>query len=321
MNKELTLKTRWAYLLFCIGAVLMLFSSFFIFSNLKASNIYEKIRYLVKPHLKSEEIYYYQHVISDISQAIQLTKGNADYYNKKADYLAKAAKNGFSEEFGIGEKDIEGLYMKAIELNPAFFLYHIELGSFYVDQGRLKEAKEELMKAYELYPVEPQVKEQLREYYLILARKYFEEGDDREGFKMLLLARSWEPYYFIVDHIEIGRIIKKASQVSWYGKKKRMIYVTKVQSDYYDFKEQGFPHEKIPLTVRAYLKKQPQRVMLYGKYANPDRFQLIEASPQYIVYEAKVESFPENIYLDNFRIETHPAITIDKIELINDDFR
>ena len=210
--------------------------------------------------------------------------------------------------------------MKAIELNPVFFSYHLELGRFYTDQGRFKEAKEELMTAYELYPIEAQVKEYLREYHLILARKFFEEKNDKEAFKALLLARMWEPGYFIYHAREREEIIDDVSNAFWDHGKRKMTYAAQVQSDYYDFQEQGFPHEKIPITAKVYFKEHPQKVILYGQYAKPDRFKRIEGTPQYIIYEAKIESFPENIYLDSFRIETDPPATIEKIELINEGF-
>ena len=304
-------------MLFTVGAIPIIFASFFVFSNFRANTLDKKAKFLVKPYyVRSELVYYYQDKLELISKAIQLSKGNAEYYADKADYLQKAVKDDVAKELIIYKKDIEELYKKAIELNPANFLYHFQLGWFYTNEERFEEAEKELIKSRELYSINPKLQYYLAKYYLKRSKKAPMEKEDLETFKLLLrvLELAWGKRWEFLG--EIKERIKDSSHISWDNKKQQLIYTADLGSSKYDFKEQGFPHGKIPILIRIYSKIPPQEVVLYRKYTRFDTFERIEDVAGLTIYEVKVMSFPEDAYLDDLRIETYPAAIIDKIEIV-----
>ena len=314
--REIRLKTSGAYLLFIAGTLPIIFSSFFVFSNFRATVLDKKAKFLVKPYyVKSELVYYYQDKLDLISKAIQLSKGNAKYYTDKADYSQGIIKDDLARELFVNKKDVEELYKKAIGLNPANFLYHFDLGWFYTNEERFKEAEEELLKSYNLYPSEFQVQEHLVRYYLKRSKKELVEKGEWGIFKTLLQAIKFVKYKRWEFLGDIKEIIEELPSISWDEKEQQLIYAADLGSDKYDFKEKGFPHEKIPLIIRLYFKELAQEVVLYRGYVRADIFKKIKATPEFTIYEVKIKSFPQDTYLDDFRIETHPATIIDKIEI------
>ena len=247
---------------------------------------------------------------------MQLSKGNAERYTEKSDYLQKAIKDGATKELFIDKKEIEELYKKAIVLNPTNFLYHFKLGQFYANEERLEEAEKELIKSLNLYPINSEVRLYLARYYLKRIKKEFVEKEEGEIFRSLLIAiniakhKRWELLK------EIKEVIKELPSISWDEREQQLIYKADLGSDRYDFKEENFSHEKIPLTIRLYIEGPVQEVILYRRYVRSKIFRKIGVISEYTIYEVKIDSFPEDTYLDDFRIETYPATVIDKIEIV-----
>lgn len=310
-----------------LGAVsiIIIICSFFVFTNLKATLLYEKAVSRKKPSLKIEERIYYRELDSAISKMIQLSPGKADYYAKKADSLLKANDSGFQKELFIDKIDIEKLYIKAIKLNPVNFLYHLKLGWFYFLENRNAEAENELRIAKSLYPAHEEVDNYLGRYYLAVSEEYLRNSQEKEGFKNFLLAayyifnRRAGRYTFNMKRFEV------LPHVSWWKRtgqrkkgEKQLHYSVSVGKYKLDFKEFGFPHQKIPLTIKIYLNKNSsiKSVNLYKNYSVIGFFKRIEATSEQDIYELDIKDFETSTYLDDLWIETRPRIIIEKIEIV-----
>ncbi|UCD15361.1 MAG: hypothetical protein JSV34_06510, partial [Candidatus Omnitrophota bacterium] len=251
MKKEITLNIIGGYLLFTVGAVLVLVSFSFVFSSLRATLLHKKARLESKPYLKSAKIDYYKEILTLTSRAIRLTEGSANAHRRKALYLSWVVADGLGRELFIDETDIERLYLRAIELEPLDYLYHYRLGRFYGGQDQFDKAEKELMKARELAPKKNEIRLYLAKNHLRRIKKEFIGKGEWEIFKMLLQAMHLSSWKFLG---QIREIVKEFPSISWDNRKQQLIYTAGLGSDKYDFKEKKFPHEKIPVIVRLYLK-------------------------------------------------------------------
>jgi len=303
--------------LFVVVATPVIFSFFFIFSNLKASLLIERAtQTILDPYeVKSAIAYYFKDVLSSFSEAIQLNRENAELYTDKIKYLDIARDRGLEKELNIDARaDSEELYLKAISLNPTDYYLHLELGRLYIDEKRFEEAEEELMKSHGLSPKDIETFLYLVKCYLGLGKK---EGVrvDEEIFKTLLGAMSVVGYDRENIWNRMTEIIKEIPVISWDRRSAELKYIAELGVDIYDFKQRRFPHDKIPLTIRLYIKDPVQEVALYKSHIRFQSFRKIKATPEYNVYEAKIEYFPKDTYLDDLRIETRPSAIIDRIEM------
>jgi len=304
--------------LFVMVATPLIFSFFFVFSNLKASLLIKRAtQTILDPfEVKSAIGYYFKDVLSSFSQAIQLNRENAELYTDKIEYLEIARNRGLEKELNIDTRaDTEELYLKAISLNPTDYYLHLGLGRFYIDEDRFKEAEKELMKSNHLCPKDSEAFLYLVKCYLGLGRK---EGVrvDEEIFKTLLGAIGVIKYDRENMWNEITKMIKEVPAISWDRGSGELKYIAELGVDKFDFKKRKFPHDKIPLTIRLYIKGSVQEVVLYKNDIRFQSFRKIKATPEYNVYEIKLEYFFKDTYLDDLRIETYPATIIDRIEMI-----
>ncbi|UCG35485.1 MAG: hypothetical protein JSW17_01400 [Candidatus Omnitrophota bacterium] len=262
--------------------------------------------------------YYFKDILLSFSEAIQINRENAELYEKKIDYLEAALDRGLEKELGIDiKKDIEEAYIKAIKFNPTNYYYHLGLGWFYTEENRFKEAEKELMKSQSLYPIEFNVYLYLAKYYLKLGRKEGVVGVEEEIFKTLLRAINIIKYGRERNMwAQMKRMIKEVPTISWDERKGELKYIAELGADRFDFKQRKFPHDKIPLTIRLYIKDPVQEVALYKRDIRFQSFRKIKITPEYNVYEVKLDYFPNDTYLDDLRIETNPAIIINKIEIV-----
>ncbi|UCG35488.1 MAG: hypothetical protein JSW17_01415, partial [Candidatus Omnitrophota bacterium] len=185
------------------------------------------------------------------------------------------------------------------------------------NEEQFKEAEKELIKSHNLYPTEVKIDLYLAKYYMKLGQKVSGKEGEWESFKRLMRVIELSGLKDLEIRRDVGGIIGQLPNVSWDDRKRKVIYTTALGSDNYDFKEQGFAHDKIPVAIRLYIKGPIQEVVLY--YREYIRFKEFEKTGDikgHAVYEVKIDSFPEDIYLDDFRIEPHPSTVIEKIEIV-----
>ncbi|MCQ9206244.1 MAG: hypothetical protein NG737_08040 [Omnitrophica bacterium] len=313
------------YISLAAVSLIIIICSFFVFTNLKATLLYKKAISRKKPSFKIEERIYYRELDSAISKAIRISPGNADYYAKKADTRLKANDSGFQKELSIDKIGIEKLYIKAIKLNSVNFLYHLKLGWFYFRENRNIETENELRIAKSLYSTREEVDTYLGRYYLAVSEEYFRGSQEKEGFKNFLLAayyifnRRTGKYIFNMKSFEV------LPHVSWWKMtrkrkkgEKQLHYTVTVDKYKLDFKEFGFPHQKIPLTIKIYISTDSdiKSVNLYKNYSVVGSFKRIEPTSEQDIYELDIKDFETNTYLDDLRIEIRPRIIIEKIEIV-----
>ncbi|MDD4182298.1 MAG: hypothetical protein PHT53_00535 [Candidatus Omnitrophica bacterium] len=281
-----------------------------IIFNLKAYIIYEKISNMKLPAVKTERINYYNVANALVSQAIKLDKLNAEFLALKADLLFGLLNEDLSGASDIKKKEIENLYIKAINLNPINFEYHLKLGWFYAQINKTG-AKEEIQKAIELYP-------SYYRNYLYLSKYYLKKQKDKEAFNHLLLT-----FYHsknirmrkIMD--EIKEDLKDSMAFSFDEKKKQLSFSVFMPGPELNFKKYGFPHINIPLGVRVYIKNSVKpEVLMYKDNILSGNFKKIASPDDTDSYEFNIEPSMADIYLDDLAIKTAPPQAIEKIEFI-----
>jgi len=317
-----TFSTPERYIFLTTGFTSVAISFLFIFMSARATILQRKALFQKKPRLESEAINYYKTILSYLSKASQLNGGNADYYRMKADYLMEAVREGFQNQLYIYMPDIEKLYIKAIRLNPAFFLYHARLGLFYSYENK-PEAEETLLRAIRLCP-------RCYGLYAELANHYFLIKKEKEGFFALIEMIAMIPKSYLSDARPLLKIIgksnaqrlEKVSFVYFAGKYlSDIIYAFDPQEEagegkILDFKKLKFPHVQVPLQFRIYTNNAPYQAVLYHKYTPLTDFVRRETASGYVVYEAKLDSYSSDVYLDDLRIEYAGEAIVDKVEIV-----
>ncbi|MBU1113216.1 MAG: hypothetical protein KKH93_05025 [Candidatus Omnitrophica bacterium] len=337
---EARLKTNSLSAVFSLGLILIFCCSFSVYSSLRAHLFYRQAVSLEKPSLRLGLEGYYREVIFLTSRAIGYAKTNADYLVKKADYISEALSDGFSSQLALGEKDAEKFYLKAVELNPVNFEYHLKLGWFYVNQGD-ERGKGELIKATKLHPKQSRVYSYLAEYYSIkgqedelikaaarypqepqiylsLAKYYLRESNDKKAFINLILflhhEKNSDARYEIIKEIE--ETVKESTQVFLDLEKRKVKFTIQPQAGEFDFKKESFPHQKIPLSLYIYVRNPADEVTIYRDeipYLNfIKRWQREEEA----FYGLWLGNFPPDVYLDDFKIRTSNSAVINKLEII-----
>ncbi|MDD5584130.1 MAG: hypothetical protein PHV55_03640 [Candidatus Omnitrophica bacterium] len=305
--KEVILDSRSKYLLLGFCSVVVLCSIFFIISSLHAGFLYTQASSISSPSIGSEKRGYYRKVISLISQAIALRSDNSQYYARKGDFLWKATEDGLGEAVFRDQREIENLYMKALRINPLNYEYHLKLSWLYYTQNNSAAAQGQLMKTVDLYPADSQVR-----FYL--SRYYFAKHQEWLGFKNFVLSL----HYAIGDRTamayEMLEANKKLTLTSTFIDRFAAYYVAFPNSYEFDFKEQGWPHERIPLHIKVFAKDVLGDIFLYRGYAPYRNFKKISAADGYDIYELTLDFFPPKTYLDEFRIIANSSASIGKIE-------
>jgi len=298
-----------ACLLFFAGALIILITISFIYAELKASLFFEKSNNLNKPPYKIEQIDYYKHVLSLVGEALKYTPGNADYYAKKGDYLFGALEDGLGEELSIDKVQIEDAYKKAISLNPVNFRYHLKLGWFYETLDDSSRAEEELINASRLYPSYSQV-------YIYILKHYLKIKDTPEVFRYLLLALYYEKgcWRGVTEGIE--KEILGLPGISWDSKIKELRFTSPCGSDEFSLKQAGFPHAKIPLKIKAFVKGNPEKVLLLKNSQPYLSLSMEEILPEGSIYGLDLSSFLSDAFLDSLSVKAKPYAEIQKVEAI-----
>ncbi|MDP2922584.1 MAG: hypothetical protein Q8O30_02530 [Candidatus Omnitrophota bacterium] len=290
--------------------IFIIFLSFFLCSNTKANFFYEKTAIENKPTVEAAKLDYYKHAIFLLTQAIRLNSGEADYWTKKADYLLGALDDNFKEALAINEAEVEDSYKKAIILNPLNYEYHLKLGWFYANKGDIKLAEDELLKAAQLHPTNFQV-------YLYLGKYYIKTKAEGKAFNNFILAIyyagkcNWRMFTKAIkqdiNNSSILFLDEKAEEIK--------LIILHTNSDF-SFKNQGLPHEQIPLRIKAYVRKGVGGVSLTCKGDSYRFLHWVDSTPELEAYELSLDTFAQNVYLDDFEIRTNPPVNIEKIEFI-----
>ena len=176
IEKILNTKEKKILIIFC--SLVIVYSVFFVLSFLKSQLIYKKVSESFKPNLASEKARYYDRNIPLISKAISMRGDNSQYYSKKADYFSEKISDGLVKDLKSYNREIKDLYLKAIQLNPTNFEYHLKLGWFYADKDD-KEAEKEFKKSTQLYPSNYEI-------YLYLWKHYSKGEKSVKAFNNLI---------------------------------------------------------------------------------------------------------------------------------------
>jgi hypothetical protein len=300
-----------------IGTAVSFLCLAIVIQNYQAEKLYLRALEREFPTIEIEKAPYYKETVLLLSRAIALNKSNADYIIKKVDYLAYALKDNVGEALNISPTYIEDLCLQAISLNPINFLYHFELGRFYMQLDRMKEAKNQFFEAIDLNKSQPILKQQLGYYYLKLSKKYFAENKEWQGMKLLMLAATLikEQAYWEKDFIPaIKGLVGECSSLSYEKGPRNIIYTIFVDKKFYDIYDLNIPYGQTPLLIRAYVKEPVQDVVLYKNGRVFGSF--IKRKDN--MYEIGVDLFSENNYDTIFRIEPYPQTIIEKVEIVND---
>lgn len=291
-------------------AIFLTFFSFFLYSNMRADFLYERAISETKPAVESARPGYYKNNIFLISQAMRFNKNNADYYARKADILSESLDGALEQGIAAEETEIEDLYKKAIILNPLNYAYHFKLGWFYANRGRMEYAEEELIKAAELYPTNFTI-------YLYLSKYYMRIRNERKAFSNLLLALTYAPESSWGIFLEaIREDTSGLAHISLDRWAQEIKYTTSPLRGKFDFNKEGFPHCQLRLKIKVYAKK-PVGDITLSYNGNTYRYlRWVDSGPEFDIYELNLDSFPATAYLDDFRIETNPPVTAEKIEFI-----
>ncbi|MEM7816906.1 MAG: hypothetical protein QXZ20_03260, partial [Candidatus Aenigmatarchaeota archaeon] len=231
------------YLLAIAISIINFVFIYFIFVNLKAVIIEQKIDLKKVPSVKLEKIDFYKRNIYLLNNLISLIPQNAEYLIKKADCLRMAMDDGFKELFSIQDKEIEELYQKAIFLNPLNFEYHLKLGWFYIDKDTNK-AKKEFLSSIELNPTDFHP-------YLYFSIYHLKNKDGKQAFINIISALYFKasPQKIIEEVIPQ---IKDDLNLVFDDKKRELKFVAFPKEEIWDFKKEGFPQIKIPINIRVY---------------------------------------------------------------------
>lgn len=306
--KERAIDTKfiviYAMLLICV-----VYAIFFLCGNLRGHQLYEKALNKHKPTIKSEKINYYRQVLSLLSSAISLNKGNAEYLAKKANFIIEAVKDEVGNSLNLDRSEAKILYEKAIELNPINFNYHSSLGEFYFGHDD-KKAEEEFIKAARLYPSYYKV-------YSDLCRYYLSKGDQQHAFENLFLAL----YYFkdgsrmqVLDKIKSE--VLKSNLFSLNEQRREITFTFSSPSAEFDFKKHGFPHVDIWLNIKVYIGKLPSQVRLYKENEVLEYFKLEKITENHQIYTLQLDPAKLKACLDELSIKVTPPLPLEKIEVI-----
>jgi len=332
LNKKATL---------LVAMFLIIYCGLFVYSNLKAKELYDQAVNLDKPIARSGLKNYYRNSLSLLSAAIKVNKANADYLTAKADQMLMAIDDGLKVELSISDSEIEDLYSRAVKINPVNFEYHLKLGWFYVGRDD-KKGEAELIKAVELYPKEFNT-------YLYLIKYYFQKGSEVELIKAVeLYPEKPEPYLYLAKYYFSQRAEKKAfqnllsflhyeirepsrheamkelmaeiensSQFIYDWDAKKIGFTAYPQSDDFDLKREGYPHLKIGnLRFIVHAKGGAGKITLYEGDAPYANFEKRELNPEFSIYRFHFRKFEADGYLDDFKIKIDPTILIDKMEIV-----
>ncbi|UCC94690.1 MAG: hypothetical protein JSW40_07725 [Candidatus Omnitrophota bacterium] len=309
--KQKALTRNQAYCTLFVGALSAILALFFVVANLRATLLYEKATAEREPFLQSEKVEYYNRVFSLLSKAINSTSGNASYSISKADYLLRALSSTARSDLLVREKDVEQLYIKAVQLNPFYYEGHLKLGLFYRTRDAQKE-KGCLLNAIQLYPTNYYP-------YLYLGKHYLAEGEEKEAFYNLMLALHHARLWYWYDVVkEIEGALKDSPHLSLEKQGKVLRFVVEPRTDEFDFKYQGFPHVKVPLKIIIHTERSLADPILYADDVFYSYFRLREGTREQNIYELYLESFPPGVYLDNFAIKPDLDSSLDIIEFIKE---
>ena len=295
------------YALIAIGIASIFYFSLFVINNLRADNLYNKAVSQEKHSVDSEKIDYYAQILSLISKAIEYDKDNSLYYATKADYILLALSEGLENELTINEREAEKLYIKAVELRPTDFEYHLKLGWFYLERND-KKAEEELILATKLYPTGYDPRFYLMEYYV-------KNKNGKQIFNNLLLISHSSKYWTNKIFNELGREINNIPQIKFDNALGELKFEFDYNGNEFDLKKEKFPHAQIPLKFKVYIKNEKDEAMLYRGYLPYANFKKIETTPELSVYELYLNEFSSDVYLDDFKITTKLYSPIQKIEI------
>lgn len=294
------IKPKLIVLISSIGGIVFLLV--FLCSNFYGYLLYRDALSISKPTVRSEEIKYYRKIFSVLSQASALSKDNAEYLTKKADFMVEAM--DLATDLSFDRKDIENLYIKAINLNPTNFNYHLKLGWFYLYHNNTK-AEDELRKTVELYPSYFKV-------YVYLSKYYLKTKKADLAFSNLLSAFYFSNINAVYD---IRSEIKGFDNLFLEGKKKDPTLVIYPQRSEVALKDYNFPHVDISLNVRVFIKKVPfATIKIYSDDYAFAPFKFVETTEDLDLYQLNLEPAKLNSFLDNLTIKVNPSYPIEKIE-------
>jgi tetratricopeptide (TPR) repeat protein len=288
-------------------------SFLFVCINLYAALIYRGTIFKYIPSLKIEKFRYYENILSSVSRAGNLSPGNAEYYSAKANVLRDAIKEGLQSPLRIYVGDIEKYYLKAIELNPADFSYHSDLGLLYIQQDSA-DSENTLFTAIELCPNCYLIYAELANYYLS------KKQEDKAFFSILdMLWRSGG------DGIRLTRVMRdeyagRLNHIAFDAKRNELVrFSIYPKAASVDFGKVGLPSVEIPLRLQIYTKDVLDEAVLYYKFS-PHAFfvKKEETKSGYIVYEAQIEQFPPGARLNEFRVEVGNTNIIEELVFIID---
>ncbi len=295
--------------LLALLAVVIFFASLaFSVSHVWGSIFHERAMAEKEPAEEPGKINYYREVDSLLSRAISLSRANAAYYADRGDFFNRAMDAGLKEKLSIEDKEVESLYKTAIDLNPVDYKAHLKLAGFYMGQGS-KKAEAEFRKAVALSPSDYQV-------YLYTSKYFLKQKDGEGSLRNLILFFHYADCDWHVGINSIRGDIERMSGFLLDEKARELRVKISSFSTEFDFKEQGFPHARIPLKVIAYLKGNPREVILYKDNLPYAYFRKVDSTPEHTVYELSLDNFLPGVHLDDFKIKTDPAATIGKVEII-----
>lgn len=300
-----------------IGVMVSFLCLVIVIQNYQAKKFFFRAIKREFPTIEIEKVPYYKETILLLSRAIELNKSNAEYIIKKADFLTYALKDDVGQDLNVNPTHIEDLYLKAISLNPIDFLYHFELGRFYMQQDRMKEANNQFFEAIDLNKNQPILKQRLGYYYLELSKKAFAEDKEWQGMKLLMLAATLikEQAYWEKDFVPaLEELAEEYNNLSYHKSWRGLTYTIVVDKNSYDLYDLNVPYSHVSLLIRVYIKDPVQDVILYknGKVFGS----FIKRKDN--MYEISTELFSENNYDTTFRIEPYPQAIIEKIEIVKD---
>ncbi|MFO8052570.1 MAG: tetratricopeptide repeat protein [Candidatus Omnitrophota bacterium] len=310
---------------FFIVVIIFFYLSFLIYSDLKAHFFYKKARAYVKPVQKIGKIEYYRKKIFALKKALSLVKDRAKYYLYYGKTVSSAIEDNLGSKLNVDKEVAESLYKEAIKLNPSNFLYHFELGRFYKKHGD-KRAKKQLLKVYQIYPTYSarDIKLDLASLYFQQVQSYLNKSNASAAFKNLLLfvyyrkkPKGWGKYYNVLKEIsKIAEDINRVKSLKVNVKEKKLEYVTSADFNGFNFKTEEFPHIQINLVFKVYILDSEDKVFLYKGYEPYQQFQYVGREKDFYVYQYSLENYPEDIYLDDFKIKTKFYSPLERIEII-----
>ncbi len=304
---EIKLKTNNLTVVFSLGLALIFICWFSAYRNLRGYLFYQRAFLLEKPSLQLGLEEYYQQAISLTSQAINYSPVDTDYLARKADYIFGALNDGLGSQLLIKAEDAQGFYLRAVELNPLNFEYHLKLAWFYSGSDDQK-AEEEFKKAVSLCPFGAQP-------YVLLAKYYLGKSDYAAGFGNLIvvLQYSREEWYKLL--VEVEGKINNGSPITL-DDKERTVFLEIFPGNYeFEFKKAKFPHAKIPVRIKVYTDAAQAEPSLYLGRVPYARFTKLGGTEENI-YELSVDEAKNEGYLDDFIIKTADYSPIKKIEII-----